>query len=258
MQKALIIGSTSVPALGLGTYKLTGREGEKAIEYGLSVGYRHIDTAEFYENEAEVGNAIHNSSIKRDDVFVTTKVWPSNFTKSNFIPCVEESLRKLKTGYVDLLLLHWPADDEANKLAAELLNKCHQLCYAKQVGVSNFSLQQLQDVQKLAPVFCNQLEYNPYKNLQHMLQYIQAHNMLFTAYSPLARGAVLKEPVIIALAEKYKKTGSQIVLRWLLQQGNVAAIPKASTEKHSIENMQVFDFELSEADMAAIFTLQKA
>jgi len=258
MQKTLIIGSTPVPALGLGTYKLGGKDGEKAIEYGLSIGYRHIDTAEFYGNETEVGNAMQNSGIKRENIFITTKVWPSNFTKNNFIPCVEESLRKLKVGFVDLLLLHWPADDDTNKLAADQLNKCHALQYTKQVGVSNFSLQQLQDAQKIAPLFCNQLEYNPYKNMQTVLQYMQAQNMLFTAYSPLARGAVLKEPVITALAEKYNKTGSQIVLRWLLQQANVAAIPKASTEKHSVENMQVFDFVLSEADMAAIFALQKA
>jgi diketogulonate reductase-like aldo/keto reductase len=257
MQKSIIIGNARIPALGFGTYKLTGREGEKAIEQALAFGYRHIDTAGFYANETEVGNAVRNSGINRDDIFITTKVWPSNFTGELFVPSVEESLRKLRVDTVDLLLLHWPADDETNKLATGLLNECFNKQYARLVGVSNFSLPQLQDAQGLAPVCCNQVEYNPYKNLAGMLQYLQTGNLLLTAYMPLARGLVLKDPVIQALSKKYNKTGSQVVLRWLLQQDNVAAIPKASSEKHCLENLQVFGFELEQADMQMIFGLQK-
>jgi 2,5-diketo-D-gluconate reductase B len=258
MQKTLMIGTTAVPALGLGTYKLTAKDGEKAIEQALHIGYRHIDTAAFYHNEEETGNAVRNSGIGRDDIFITTKVWPTNFTKALFIPGVEESLKKLKVDAVDLLLLHWPApDDDTNKLAASLLNKCLELQYAKHVGVSNFTLPQLQLASQYAPVFCNQLEYNPYQNLDEILQFTEKNNLLLTAYSPLARGAVLQEPIIKSLAAKYNKTGSQVVLRWLLQQHNVAAIPKASNEKHSIENMEVFNFELSDEDMQKIFSLQK-
>jgi len=257
MQKIVQCGNIQIPALGFGTYKLTGSEGEKAIEQALDIGYRHIDTAAFYGNEQEVGNALQNSGLAREDVFVTTKVWPTNFTKNQFVPSVEESLRKLKVDAVDLLLLHWPAEDETNKLAANLLLECYEKQYAKNVGVSNFSLAQFKNAQQLAPVICNQVEYNPHKNIGELLTYLQQQNLLLTAYSPLARGAVLNEPVIQHLATKYAKTGSQIVLRSLLQQQNVAAIPKASSPKHCLENMQVFDFELTDEDMQQVFTLKK-
>jgi len=254
-QKILSVNNTPVPALGLGTYKLTGREGEKEIERALTIGYRHIDTAEMYGNEAEVGIAVKNCGIPRGEIFITTKVWPSDFSKKKFVPNVEESLRKLKIDTIDLLLLHWPADDDANKVATELLNECLHKQYAKLVGVSNFSLQQLQAAQKIAPVCCNQVEYSPYNNNSRLLQYMQQQGLMLTAYSPLARGVVLHETVIKTLADKYHKTGAQIVLRWLLQQTNVAAIPKAGDEKHSRQNLAVFDFDLSEEDMQQVFGL---
>lgn len=256
-QKILSIHNTPIPALGLGTYKLTGKDGEKQIEQALRMGYRHIDTAEMYGNEAEVGNAIKASRIPREEVFITTKVWPDDFSKKRFIPCVEDSLRKLKVDTVDLLLLHWPANDDTNKLAAELLNNCLHKQYTKLAGVSNFSIKQLQAAQQIAPICCNQVEYSPYNNNNTLLQYMQQQGMMLTAYSPLARGAVLKEPVINTLAGKYNKTAAQIVLRWLLQQPNVAAIPKAGDKKHSRQNLDVFDFELSDDDMQLVFGLAK-
>lgn len=256
-QKILSVHNTQIPALGLGTYKLTGKDGEKQIEQALRLGYRHIDTAEMYGNEAEVGNAIKASGIARKEIFVTTKVWPNDFSKKRFIPCVEDSLRKLKVDTVDLLLLHWPSDDDTNKLATELLNDCLHKQYTRLAGVSNFSIKQLQAAQKIAPVCCNQVEYFPYNNNNALLQYMQQQGMMLTAYSPLARGAAMKEPVIKALADKYHKTDAQIILRWLLQQPNVAAIPKAGDEKHSHQNLEVFDFELSDEDMQKIFTLAK-
>jgi len=256
-QKILTIQNTQIPALGLGTYKLTGRAGEKEILRALQLGYRHIDTAEMYGNEEEVGNAVKQSGIARGEIFITTKVWPNNFSKAKFIPGVEDSLRKLKVDTVDLLLLHWPADDETNRLAVDLLNQCHQKQYAKLVGVSNFTIAQLKIAQAAAPACCNQVEYSPYNNNKTLLTYMQQQGMMLTAYSPLARGAVLQEAVIKKLAAAYNKTGAQIVLRWLLQQDNVSAIPKAADEQHSRQNLEVFDFELSEEDMKAIFSLAK-
>ncbi len=256
-QKLLDIQKVTVPALGLGTYKLTGKEGAREIQRALLLGYRHIDTAEMYGNEGDVGNAIKASGINRNDIFITTKVWPSNFSKNKFIPCVEESLRKLQIDTIDLLLLHWPADSDTNKLAADLLNECVHKKYAKLVGVSNFSLAQLKLVQKMAPVCCNQVEYSPYNNNKQLLQYMQQQGLMLTAYSPLARGEVLKEAIIKKLAEKHQRSGAQIVLRWLLEQNNVAAIPKAGSEKHSLQNLQVFDFELSENDMQQVFALAR-
>jgi len=254
-QKLLDIQKVTIPALGLGTYKLTGKEGAREIQRALLLGYRHIDTAEMYGNEGDVGDAIKASGINRNNIFITTKVWPSNFSKNKFIPCVEESLRKLKIDTLDLLLLHWPADDDTNKLAAGFLNDCLYKQYTKLVGVSNFSLTQLMQAQKIAPVCCNQVEYSPYNNNKQLLQYMQQQGLMLTAYSPLARGEVLREPIIKKLAAKYQRSGAQIVLRWLLQQDKVAAIPKAGTEKHSLQNLQVFDFDLSENDMQQVFAL---
>ena len=257
-QKTLSIHNTQIPAIGLGTYKLTGKNGEKQIEQALHLGYRHIDTAEMYGNEAEVGNAVKASGIPRDEIFITTKVWPTNFSKRRFIPCVQDSLRKLQVDAIDLLLLHWPSADETNKLATGLLNDCLHKQYTKLVGVSNFSIKQLQAAQTITPVFCNQVEYSPYNNNAALLQYMQQQGIMLIAYSPLGRGAVLKEAVIKTLADKYHKTGAQIVLRWLLQQPNVAAIPKAADDRHSRQNLEVFDFELTDEDMRQVFGLAKS
>jgi 2,5-diketo-D-gluconate reductase B len=253
--ETILIGKEQVPALGLGTYRLDGKEGEHAISYAISIGYRHIDTAEFYRNEDIVGNAVRNSSIDRKEFFITTKVWPANFTKWNFIPCVEDSLKELNLGYIDLLLLHWPSDDESNNIALELLLKCLDKGYTRLIGVGNFSISQLKMAQKKASVFCNQVEYSPYKNQREMLSYLQANDMLLTAYSPLALGKISRDKTINGLAEKYGKTPGQIVLRWLLQQKNVSPIPKANSEKHLKENLQVFDFEITGEDMQTIFNL---
>jgi len=257
MQKIIQCGQVKMPALGLGTLTLVGRDGEKAIAEAIGLGYRHIDTAAFYGNEAEVGTAIKSAGVAKAEVFVTTKVWPSSFTKKQFVPSVQGSLRKLKVDAVDLLLLHWPADQETNKLAVGLLHECYHKQYAKHVGVSNFSQAQCEAALQQAPICCNQVEYNPHKNLTGLASYLQQQNMVLTAYSPLARGAVLGEGVIQQLAAQYSRTGSQIVLRWLVQQNNVAAIPKASNAKHCLENMQVFDFELADEHMQQIFGLGK-
>jgi 2,5-diketo-D-gluconate reductase B len=249
------IGNEKIPALGLGTYQLTGREGEKSISDAIRIGYRHIDTAQFYRNEDIVGNAVRKSGKDRKEFFITTKIWPTDFTKSKFIPKVEQSLKELNAEYIDLLLLHWPAGDSANHLACDLLNDCLHKGYTRLAGVSNFSMTQLKEAQNRAPVFCNQLEYNPYINQREMLEYMPGNNLLLTAYQPLARGNVNKDAVLIALGEKYKKSPAQIVLRWLLQQKNVSPIPKAGSEKHLGENLNISDFQLSEDDMKSIFNL---
>jgi len=255
MQEYITIGKEKVPAPGLGTYQLTGKEGEKSISFAISIGYRHIDTAQFYRNEEVVGNTVKNSGIARKDFFITTKIWPTDFTKKNFVPAVEQSLKKLKSDYVDLLLLHWPADEAANALGTDLLLECHEKGYARLIGVSNFTIAQLEKARKKAPVFCNQIEYHPYINQHEMVKYTQKHELLLTAYTPLARGKVNTDPTLIALGKKYGKTATQIALKWFLQQKNVCPIPKGGNEKHLIENMQVFDFEISKEDMQTIFNL---
>jgi 2,5-diketo-D-gluconate reductase B len=251
----IIKRSITIPKVGIGTYQLTGSDGQKSIENALQIGYRHIDTAQFYRNEEEVGNAIWNSGIGRENVFLTTKIWPSDFHR--LIEAVENSLRKLKTGYLDLLLLHWPSDDEANKKAVDNLNKTLSKGYSKSIGVSNFNISQLDAAIARAPVICNQVEYHPFLSQQKMLTHIKEQDMFLTAYSPLALGKVAKNTLLMEIARRYKKTASQVTLRWLIQQGDVAVIPKASSAERRKQNLDIFDFELSKEDMAAIFTLSK-
>ena len=252
MDDIITIGKEKVHALGLGTYQLTGRAGEESISNAIRIGYRHIDTARFYRNEAIVGNAVRNSGIDRKEFFVTTKIWPTEFSKRNFIPEVEASLRELNIGYIDLLLLHWPADDYANLIACQLLNRCLDKGYTRLVGVSNFSIKQLESALEITNVFCNQVEYNPYHSQKEMLECADDNNLMVTAYHPLAKGKVSKDATLISLGDKYGKSAIQIALRWFLQQKNVSPIPKAGSEKHLIENRQVFDFSLTEGEMEMI------
>lgn len=255
MQQFITIGKEHVPVPGLGTYQLLGKEGEHAISYAITIGYRHIDTAQFYQNEDVVGNAVKSSGLAREKFFITTKVWPTNFTKKNFIPAVEQSLKQLRLDYVDLLLLHWPSDESANERGVEYLLECHHKKYTRLMGVSNFSVAQAEKARRHAAIFCNQVEYHPYINQREMLNYTEKNDMLLTAYTPLARGKVSNDAVLISLGKKYNKTPSQVALRWFLQQKNVCPIPKGGSEKHLSENLQVFDFQLTDADMQTIFKL---
>lgn len=193
--------------------------------------------------------------MDRNDFFITTKIWPDKFTEKDFIPAVEKSLKRLQSEYIDLLLLHWPADETSNAIGVDMLTECHRKGYARLIGVSNFSIAQLEKARGKAPVFCNQVEYHPYINQHKMVQYIQQNDLLTTAYTPLARGKVNKDPALIALGKKYGKTPAQVALRWFLQQKNVCPIPKGGSEKHLLENIQVFDFEISKEDMQTIFNL---
>jgi 2,5-diketo-D-gluconate reductase B len=239
-----------VPVVGLGTYKLKGQQGTKAVDYALQIGYRHIDTAQFYDNEEEVGNAVRSSGIDRNDVFITTKVFPQDFKR--LVKATEASLRKLKSDYVDLLLLHWPADENSNKIAVDSLNEVLGKGYAKNVGVSNFSTGQLSKAMEVAPVVTNQVEYHPYLSQEKMLSFLKKHDMFLTAYSPLALGKVATDSKLKGLARIYNKSVCQVVLRWLLQLGDVCVIPKSSSFERIEENLDIFDFSLSDEDMKTI------
>lgn len=253
VQELITIGSIKIPKIGFGTYQLTGKEGIKSIEDALSLGYRHIDTAEIYHNEEEVGNAIMNSGIKRDQLFITTKVWPSDFKR--LLAAVEESLKKLSVDFVDLLLLHWPSDDESNKTGIKYLNDALHKGFTRAIGVSNFNLKQLGYALSQAPVICNQVEYHPFLSQQKMLEFLESHGMFLTAYSPLALGKIAKDETLKTIARKYGRTAGQITLRWLVQQGDIAVIPKAASHERRKENLNIFDFTLAEEDMNTISAL---
>lgn len=239
----------------MGTYRLTGAEGQKAIQNALDAGYRHIDTAKMYANETEVGNALKACGIDRQQLFVTTKIWLSDF--GQLVSKTEDSLRQLQTDHIDLLLLHWPSDESSNLAAADLLNEVLHKGYAKSVGVSNFSIAQIEKVKSVAPVICNQVEYHSYLSQEKLLSYLREQDMFLTAYRPLAQGKISSDKAILEIAASHQKTAGQIVLRWLLQQDDVAMIPKSASAERQRENLDVFDFELSNEEMQLIFALER-
>lgn len=247
--------SITIPKIGLGTYKLKGIEGQESIQNAIEIGYRHIDTAKIYENESEVGEAIQDSGVDRDSIFITTKIWPSDFKR--LITRTEDSLRRLKTDHVDLLLLHWPSTDDTNQLGAELLNEVLHKGYTKNVGVSNFNIAQLDKTLDLAPIVCNQVEYHPYLSQEKMLDFLKQKDLFLTAYRPLALGSVTGDPVLLDIAKTHNKSIGQVVLRWLIQQDNVSVIPKSLSFERQNENLHIFDFELNQDEMSRIFNLNK-
>ena len=252
------IKNTKVPALGFGTWQLSGDTCYDAVKNALNVGYRHIDTAQIYENEAEVGLALTDSGVKRSDIFLTTKLWTSNLTSRKVATSVEDSLKKLKTDYVDLLLIHWY---NAEVPLAETLSAMEALVQqgkTRFIGVSNFPVAAMQEAveQCKADIVCNQVEYHPLLSQQKVIDYARQHSIVVTAYSPIARGKLHDNALLAAIGKKYHKTPSQVALRWLLQQPGVMAIPKAAQLEHIKSNLALFDFELVQEDCNAITNAQ--
>jgi len=247
-----------VPALGFGTWRMRGRDARDGVEHALALGYRHVDTARMYENEAEVGAALRASAVPRADVWLTTKVWMEQLRAPDLRRSADASLRDLGTDYVDLLLVHWP--NPAIPLAETLgaLRAVRDAGKARQIGVSNFPLALLREAFGLEPGLVNdQVEYHPYLAQDALLAELRPRGAFLTAYTPLAKGAVLDDPVIREIASGHGKSPAQVTLRWLVQQGGVAAIPKAASARHREANLAVFDFSLSDDEMARIHGLAR-
>jgi 2,5-diketo-D-gluconate reductase B len=247
-----------MPALGLGTWQLTGADCERAVRQALDIGYRHIDTAETYGNEAEIGRALAASGVDRKSVFVTTKIWTNHLHAKDVGPTVEGSLRKLKTDYVDLLLIHWPNESVPVAETLGAMIKLKTAGKAKTIGVSNFSVRQMNEaIEKVkAPVACNQIEYHLLLNQRPVLDYAHRHRAAITAYCPLARGKLVNNSTVARIGTKHGKSAAQVALRWLIQQTGVAAIPKSSSEKNLRANFEIFDFALDAQEMATLDRLQ--
>jgi len=242
-------GDCSVPALGLGTWKLKGKECEDVVRKALDIGYRHIDTAIFYGNEQEVGKAIRGHS--RDELFVTTKIWKDKLRYRDFKSEAEGSLKRLDTDYVDLLLIHWPNPEIPLEETIKAMDELVEEGKALNIGVSNFDESQLSKARELSdnPIVNNQVKYHLGMDLTSLLNYCRKNEVLLTAYSPLGRGKVLERDELTKIASRYGKTPGQIALKWLVRQDQVLAIPKASSEIHLKENIDIFDWKLKEKDV---------
>ncbi len=250
------LNGESIPALGFGTWRLDGDEARDTVAHALDLGYRHIDTAQIYDNEVEVGEGLRASDVDRDAVFLTTKVWRDKMRYRDVIASTDDSLRKLNVEVVDLLLIHWPNDEVELAETLDALQEVQHAEKARHIGVSNFTPSLIHEAVRHAPgLVCNQVEYHPYLDQSDLLEVMREHEMFLTAYSPIARGKVMDDEVIRAIAEGHGKSPVQVTLRWLLQQDRVSAIPKAASARHRTSNLDIFDFALSDDEMAEITAL---
>lgn len=245
-----------MPPLGLGTWLMEGAVCESAVEDALALGYRHVDTAQIYGNEAEVGRGVAASGVPREELWITTKVWRERLEPHALQASVTESLRKLGTDYVDLLLVHWPnpAFSLADTLAA--LDAERLAGRARWIGVSNFPRVLLAEACSLAPIAVNQVELHVYLQQRELCAEAERLGVQLTAYSPLARGKVADDPLLAKLGQRFHQPASQVALRWLLERGH-AVIPKASSAPHLRENMGCLDFALDAEDVSAIEALDR-
>jgi diketogulonate reductase-like aldo/keto reductase len=256
--ETVTVQGVDVPALGLGTARMKGEECRDAVETALDIGYRHLDTAQMYDNEAAFGAALRGHPVDRGDVFVTTKIHPSNLAREDVHRSFEASLDRLDTAYVDLLLIHAPRDHVPIEETIGAMNELQAEGTVRHIGVSNFSVDQTRAAIEASetPIITDQVEYHPYNDQTDVLAFCIDNDVTLTAYSPLANGTVVKDETLAEIGDRYDKTPAQVALRWLLQQDRVVAIPKASSRDHMVENFDVFDFELSAEEMATVFGLQ--
>lgn len=241
-----------IPALGLGTWQLTGPHCRDVVQQALQMGYRHIDTAQSYANEGDVGAGIRLSGIERDDVWLTTKVSLEHMRHDDVIRSTRDSLRRLAVDYVDLLLIHWPSREIPLEQTLSALFELQNEGVAHHIGVSNFTSSMVEAALGVAPLLAIQVECHPFLPQHELVSFASDRDLLLTAYSPLARGEVTRDPVLRSIGARHEKGPGQVALRWLLQRPNIAAIPKASSLEHLRENLDVFDFELDETELVRI------
>ena len=260
MQVKTLNNGLEIPQLGYGVWKIPDEEAKNAVEQALEAGYRLIDTAKIYRNEVGVGKALAASNVPREELFITTKLWNADQGYENTLKAFDESLEKLGLDYVDLYLIHWPTPMYDTYVESyKALETIYKDGRAKAIGVCNFDIEHLQRIINECEVIptVNQVECHPYLQQTELKAFCKEHGILFEAYSPLMNGTkVLHDPVIQEIANQYGKTPAQVILRWHLQ-SDVVAIPKTVTPSRMDENLNVFDFELSDADLNKIATLER-
>lgn len=245
-----------IPALGFGVFRMSDAEVERVVPAALEAGFRHFDTAQIYKNEAALGRALDHAGVRRDELFLTTKVWVENYSPERFAASVDESLEKLKVDQVDLLLLHWPGTSVPIAEQIDLLNVVRTAGKTRHIGVSNQNVAQLEELirRSAAPIVTNQVEMHPFLDQHRMISAAKSLGVAVTAYYGMADGKVPQDPALRAIGERHGKSAAQVALRWLVQQG-VVALSKTAKPDRAAENAAIFDFHLTETDMAAISSL---
>lgn len=242
-----------MPALGLGTWRLSGTACTQSVKLALELGYRHIDTAHVYHNHEAIAEAIHG--FPREQLYIVSKIIEDDLRPNRVLPACERCLSELKTPYLDLLLIHWPSNSIPAEETLEAMVGLKERGLVKEIGVSNFMISNLKPLEKHHfPILANQIELHPYLQEDQLTQYCQQHKIIVVAYRPIQRAQVLKEKLLQDFGDKYQKTPIQITLRWLFQK-NIVSIPKATSLEHLKENLEIFDFSLSEKEMKAIASL---
>jgi 2,5-diketo-D-gluconate reductase B len=250
-----------IPSFGVGTFRLTGQTAIDSVRNALDVGYRAVDTAQIYGNEAEVGQAIAESGVKRSELFVTTKIWTANYAKAKLLPSLRESLEKLRTDYVDLTLIHWPAPGNGVGLPEymEALAEAKALGLTRQIGISNFNIeltrQAIAAVGK-GEIATNQIELSPYLQNHKLTAFLKEQGITVTSYMTLAYGKVLKDPVLARIADKHQASVAQVALAWALQLG-YAVIPSSTKRENLASNLLARNLKLDADDMTLIAALDR-
>jgi 2,5-diketo-D-gluconate reductase B len=249
----------AIPALGFGVFRMSSKEVEQVVPVALDTGFRHFDTAQIYQNKADLGHALEKAGANRGDLFLTTKVWVDNYPAGKFAASVDESLDKLRTDHVDLLLLHWPSDKVPLGDQIASLNAAKAAGKARHIGVSNLPTKLLAEAIALskAPLVTNQIEYHPYLDQSQVLKAAHDADLAITAYYAMADGKLISDPAIQTIGVRHGKSAAQVVLRWLVQQEGVVALSKTANPKRVPENFAIFDFTLTGEEMAALHALAR-
>ncbi|WP_197462309.1 MULTISPECIES: aldo/keto reductase [unclassified Erythrobacter] len=254
-----LVGSAKIPAIGFGTFRMKEGEAHKMTLAAIKAGYRHIDTAKAYENEKEVGQAIADSSVPREDIFLTSKILPEDFGHEQFLTAAKSSLENLETDFLDLLLLHWPSKEVPLGETMAAANELVEQGLVRHIGVSNFTISMFDEALLLldTPLAANQIEFHPFIDQSKVLTHLVKNGVAFEAYAPLAQGRVANDPLLQEIAEKHEATAVQVALAWILSKPNAVVLPKTATPDRLASNLAAIEVALTQDELQRIDELQE-
>ena len=255
MKNITLASGHKIPIFGLGTWQLKGRQCERIVKEAVALGYTHIDTAWMYQNQREIGKALRDISLDREEIFLTTKIWGTHLKYADVLSQFEECLSDLRMNYVDLLLIHHPSDSVPLTETFEAFNKLYEAGSVKSIGISNFSIAQVEEACEVSelPICTNQVEYHVRRNRSELRDYCHGRGIVMTAHRPLAVGDLAGDTVLRGIGENHGKTAAQVALRWLVQQ-DIITIPKSGSVPHLRENLDVFEWQLTDEEMHRLNT----